>query len=273
MTEIGTTLREARMRARIDVSEVEEQTKIRAKYLRALENEEWGLLPGPAYAKSFLRAYAQALGVDGRSLVEEYKARYERPAENERPELTRPPPRRLGRRAGAERSGRPIPVGYLIAGTAAAVVVVLALIGILSGSGGTTTRNGAARRAHGSALTGPRRSAAGGAGSAAAAGRSPASSGATALVTLSLRPTARVWVCLLGDRGRKLIPGTVLGPEEGATQTFRAHAFELNLGDNRVALAVDGRPIAVPPSSRPIGYSIAAAGVTPLAPGSLPTCA
>ena len=78
MPEIGTTLREARMRARIDVSEIEEQTKIRARYLRALENEEWGLLPGPAYTKSFLRAYAQALGLDGRALVEEYKAAYER---------------------------------------------------------------------------------------------------------------------------------------------------------------------------------------------------
>ena len=50
------------MRARIDVSEIEAQTKIRAKYLRALENEEWGLLPGPTFVKSFLRTYAQALG-------------------------------------------------------------------------------------------------------------------------------------------------------------------------------------------------------------------
>src|SRR2546421_563691 len=47
MPEIGETLREARMRAKIDVSEVEATTKIRAKYLRALENEEWGLAPGP----------------------------------------------------------------------------------------------------------------------------------------------------------------------------------------------------------------------------------
>ena len=65
MPEIGATLREARMRARIDVSEIEAQTKIRAKYLRALENEEWGLLPGPTFVKSFLRTYAQALGLDG----------------------------------------------------------------------------------------------------------------------------------------------------------------------------------------------------------------
>ena len=54
------------MRARIDVSEIEAQTKIRAKYLRALENEEWGLLPGPTFVKSFLRTYAQALGSTAR---------------------------------------------------------------------------------------------------------------------------------------------------------------------------------------------------------------
>ena len=35
------------MRARIDITEIEAETKIRAKYLRALENEEWDLLPGP----------------------------------------------------------------------------------------------------------------------------------------------------------------------------------------------------------------------------------
>jgi len=51
MPEIGETLRDARMRARIDVSEIEAKTKIRAKYLRALENEEWNLLPGNTYVK------------------------------------------------------------------------------------------------------------------------------------------------------------------------------------------------------------------------------
>ena len=61
------------MRAHIDVSEIEAKTKIRAKYLRALENEEWGLLPGPTFVKSFLRTYAQALGLDGKALVEEYR--------------------------------------------------------------------------------------------------------------------------------------------------------------------------------------------------------
>ncbi len=83
MAEIGSTLRETRMRARIDISEVETGTKIRAKYLRALENEEWDLLPGPVYVKSFLKTYGDYLGLDSRLLVEEFKRRYERPMEHE----------------------------------------------------------------------------------------------------------------------------------------------------------------------------------------------
>ena len=101
---IGATLREARMRARIDVSEIEAKTKIRAKYLRALENEEWGLLPGPTFVKSFLRTYAQALGLDGKALVEEYRLSHERPSE---PRSSRSSPAR-GRRARAHgANGRP----------------------------------------------------------------------------------------------------------------------------------------------------------------------
>jgi cytoskeletal protein RodZ len=79
MPEIGSSLREARMRERIDITEAEADTKIRGKYLRALENEEWDLLPGPTFVKSFLRTYADYLGLDGRMLVEEFKLRYERP--------------------------------------------------------------------------------------------------------------------------------------------------------------------------------------------------
>src|ERR687890_613122 len=69
MPEIGETLREARMRRRIDMTEVETATKIRGKYLRALENEEWDLLPGPTFVKTFLRTYAEYLGLDSRLLA------------------------------------------------------------------------------------------------------------------------------------------------------------------------------------------------------------
>lgn len=77
MAEIGAALREARTRARIEIAQMEAQTKIRAKYLRALENEEWELLPGPTYVKSFLKTYGDMLGMDGRQLVTEYKNAHE----------------------------------------------------------------------------------------------------------------------------------------------------------------------------------------------------
>src|SRR5919202_399407 len=95
---IGERLREARMRQRIDVSEVERVTKIRAKYLRALENEEFDLLPGPTFVKSFLKTYSDYLGLDSRLLVEEYRERHE-PREEEEPPapFTPRPPRRRER--------------------------------------------------------------------------------------------------------------------------------------------------------------------------------
>src|SRR4029078_13032011 len=100
MPEIGDQLRETRMRQRIDITEVEAATKIRAKYLRALENEEWDLLPGPTFVKTFLRTYADYLGLDARNLVEEYRVRYERTSQHDLTSLSanlscrrRPPPR------------------------------------------------------------------------------------------------------------------------------------------------------------------------------------
>jgi cytoskeletal protein RodZ len=108
MPEIGPTLREARMSARIDITEVELATKIRAKYLRAIENEEWQLLPGSTFAKSFIRTYADYLGIDSRSLVEEYKLRYERPSETELRTATAPTraASAAGEAVAARRAGR-----------------------------------------------------------------------------------------------------------------------------------------------------------------------
>ena len=71
MPSIGETLREARMRQRLDIADVEAKTKIRAKYLRALENEEFGMLPGPTFVKTFLHSYAEVLGLHPHLQVEE----------------------------------------------------------------------------------------------------------------------------------------------------------------------------------------------------------
>src|SRR3954469_8964406 len=138
MADIGATLREARMRARIDISEVETSTKIRAKYLRALENEEWDLLPGPTFVKSFLRTYGEYPGLDVPHLLEEYKRQHERPTDLDQLPIS---PHSTAR----TRAPRPprIARGWFVAAAIVALLVLFAIIGSRSGdnndSGGGTT--------------------------------------------------------------------------------------------------------------------------------------
>jgi len=76
MFDIGSTLREARLRQDLDFPELEERTKIRPKYLRALEDERFDILPAPTYVRGFLRSYAESLGLDGQPFVDEYNSRF-----------------------------------------------------------------------------------------------------------------------------------------------------------------------------------------------------
>src|SRR5215213_367515 len=132
MPNIGDTLREARMRQQLDIADVEARTKIRAKYLRALENEEFGMLPGPTFVKTFLRTYAEALGVDPQTLVEEYRARHESRDDVEHLQPLSPTAAARDRRRGtvSRRSRGP---WLAIAGAVLAILVVLAVIGLLGG--------------------------------------------------------------------------------------------------------------------------------------------
>lgn len=76
MFEIGATLREARVRKRLTLQQVEEDTKIRTKYLQALEDEDFDVLPGRAYAKGFLGSYASYLGLDPQTMLDEFNSRH-----------------------------------------------------------------------------------------------------------------------------------------------------------------------------------------------------
>jgi cytoskeleton protein RodZ len=76
MFEIGSSLREARLRQGMDFPEIEAGTKIRGKYLRALEDEQFAHLPAQTYVKGFLRTYAEYLGLDGQLYVDEYNSRF-----------------------------------------------------------------------------------------------------------------------------------------------------------------------------------------------------
>jgi cytoskeleton protein RodZ len=74
--EIGNSLREARVRRGIDFAQAELATKVRGKYLRALEDEHFEMLPAETYVKGFLRTYAEYLGLDGQLYVDEYNSRF-----------------------------------------------------------------------------------------------------------------------------------------------------------------------------------------------------
>ncbi len=76
MFELGISLREARTRQGLDIPQAELATKIRAKYLRALEEEHFDVLPAETYVKGFLRTYADFLGLDGQLYVDEYESRF-----------------------------------------------------------------------------------------------------------------------------------------------------------------------------------------------------
>ena len=253
MTDIGATLREARMRARIDITEVEQATKIRAKYLRAMEDEEWAVLPGATYVKGFLRTYGDFLGLDSRMLVEEYKRRYERPSDSEIPPLV--PPRGGDRRP--RNLGRWVP--FVVAAlTLAGVLAALYLIGSNDGDKSPSTRAPAA-------TTTPTR-----------ATKKPAKkrrrAAAPRRVRLKLQPTGAVYVCLVDGAGRKLISGLTLQPG-ATTRTFTARRLRINLGNAQVRVRVNGRLLPIPASAGGIGFEFTPGRSRPLPAGRRPTCA
>ena len=129
MFEIGNSLREARLRQGFELPRVEADTKIRAKYLRALEDERFEVLPGDTYVKGFLRTYAEYLGLDGQLYVDEYNSRFAR--EEEFPVTStaarRPQPRRMESNF----------VVVALAGIVA--VTILVVVAWKFGSGGTNS--------------------------------------------------------------------------------------------------------------------------------------
>jgi len=260
MPEIGATLREARMRARIDISEIEAQTKIRAKYLRALENEEWDLLPGPTYVKSFLRTYAEALHLDARRLVEEYKLQYERLSDVELQPIV--PPGQRDRRPPSRGLGRLWLVG-------AAILVLVGALYFLGRGGGSDDGDGGATQAATTTTTTSTTPRTTPSQTKKKKRRKPTT---PTLVRLQVRPTAPVYVCLEAAGGRTLINGQVLAA--GAdSDTFRSSRFRIGLGNGSVVLRIDGKSFDVPESSNPIGYEITPKGRKSLPDSRRPTCA
>lgn len=70
--ELGNVLRSRREELGVTLEDMEEQTKIRQRYLILLEEGDWAPLPGYVYARGFVRSYAEQLGLDGRALLKQY---------------------------------------------------------------------------------------------------------------------------------------------------------------------------------------------------------
>jgi cytoskeletal protein RodZ len=240
MPEIGETLREARMRRRIDMTEVETATKIRGKYLRALENEEWDLLPGPTFVKSFLRTYAEYLGLDARLLVEEYRQRYERPSTQD---LTPFSAARRGQPSRRRRAPGPTGPVLLIAGFVLIVLVGLYVLGSFGGGGDDETP---AAKNHATATPTPK-----------ASRKKKASKKAAAPTEVRLRlvATGPVYVCLVDSAGKQVIDEQTLATGT-RTRTYKSRVFRTNFGNDNVRMLVDGKSYSVAPSADPIGYVV-----------------
>jgi cytoskeleton protein RodZ len=257
-TGIGESLREARTGRGIALEEVEQSTKIRVKYLRAIEDEAWELLPAPAYARGFLRTYASFLGLDADALVHEY-SRYEPGLEE-----GAPPVEPMRQPAAGPLRSRIRLSGWSVAGIAVALVLgILIVLGVTGGS-----RQGGEHRGGGRG-GGAREE---GQPSGAATSTSPGGNQLRAApASVRLTATATVWVCLVDDRGRPLVDGLTLGAGE-VRGPYRADTFKATFGNGSVQIEVDGKPVSVPEAPEPLGYEISRQGIRQLDPAARPTC-
>jgi len=145
--QIGDSLREARVRRGHSPADVHKAIRIRERYLTALEEERWDMLPGEAYTKGFLRTYAEYLGLNSQLYVDEYNARFSR-HEDDAPALVP--------HAAAEKRRRP-GRGILFA-LAAVLAVGAAVAGLAAwrlGGSSTPTKSSPPRPAGTTAATPP----------------------------------------------------------------------------------------------------------------------
>jgi cytoskeletal protein RodZ len=128
--EIGKTLKEARETMGLSLEAVEEETKIRRKYIQALEREEFQVLPGPIYAKAFLKNYAKFLGIKVEEVMEEYRLQY--PDQTAPEETLAPPVEKVRVKAKTKTQERPRYWVYVIS----AIIIIGVIISILYGTKG-----------------------------------------------------------------------------------------------------------------------------------------
>ena len=253
MPGIGETLREARTAAGIQLDDAERTIRIRIRYLDALENEEWDVLPGDAYVRGFLHTYADFLGLDGAALVDVYD-RQEVPAQAERTaDAPFEPPRPVG---GGNPTMRRIGWGAIF--VAAALAALFIVLGITGGSSEGPKKH---HRQHHHA-----------GGKQGSAGASTTTTTTPSEATVSLTPTGTVWVCLVDQSGKPLVNGETLttGDSRGP---FKAQDMQLTLGNGEIQIELNGKQVSIPSAANPVGFDLTPQGAKPLSAADSPTCA
>jgi cytoskeletal protein RodZ len=252
---IGERLREARMRQKIDIAEVEAATKIRAKYLRALENEEFGLLPGTTFVKTFMRTYAEYLGLDAQLLIEEYRVDYEPRGEGEQPMVSRPSRRQQERRRPRAARGPPGP-GTAIVVVMVVVVAILLILG-LTGKDNNAANN-PATSTQAKKKKPPRTK------------HKPATKPKQTSVRLHVVPTAATYLCV--DRGQGTQP--LYQATTSDSQTFHGKRLRLNIGNaSTVRVFNNGKRVPLPSGATIVGYEFTPNRSKPLPAGVTRPCA
>lgn len=254
--EIGEALHSERRRQGLDLDEIETATKIRGRYLRALEDEDWEALPGGAYTRSFIRTYAAHLGLDGERLADDYRRLHEE-TEERYPRLDPVrPPRRPNRDQGPLVGSRGPRPALIAGGLVVLLVAGLIGLGLLTGEEGDEPagRDSPEERAGGAQGPGEQRQ-------------------GPPRATLTVRATAPVWVCLIDARNRALLDGVTLatGAEEGP---FESGRFTVAFGNGGFEMLINGKPAQTQSDPNPVGYRIGRrGGLAELPEGRRPDCA
>ncbi|NLO28347.1 MAG: helix-turn-helix domain-containing protein [Actinobacteria bacterium] len=235
MLDIGNRLREARIRKGLTIKDVEEATKIRSKYLEALEEEDFEVLPGPVFVKAFLRTYASFLKVDADDVVEEYRSDHE--SRREEPVLLRTREVEKSRSRAAEqkkRRARRNQRGYIAAAVLAVIAVgLLAWFGSGRGGGEPATLDSASFSSSEStpgvsATSGPTVTTATD-GSSTTTSSTAAATGENVVMVLTVREGS-CWLVVREDsqNGAELFAGTL---SAGGQKTFKdAKRYWMNVG-------------------------------------------
>lgn len=219
MFDIGSSLREARERQNLDFSELEERTKIRPKYLRALEDERFDILPAPTYVRGFLRSYAEAIGLDGQPFVDEYNSRFT-VGEDDAPLRARRVP--VQRRDRAARESRLAVVALVAIAVATALVIAAWKFG------------------------GPENETVPGLASSGSTGSVDTSrvKGTARLVVRATEGSSWMEVRAASPAGKLLYSGTL---EQGQRKSFQGRAFQLALAaPDNVVVRLNGNLVALP---------------------------